>query len=685
MYPTISLRARRHQRIIAQFYFVVVLTITLTSCIGLNALRTLTIDVIGEGTVSSTPEGDNYSTNTSVVVTAEPNEGWEFDHWEGDLTGTNPTAEITMNSDRSITAAFAVLTKPAYSLAVTIQGSGSVNKTPDQSIYSEDVTVILEAIPSSGWWFDHWEEDASGTNASITIIMDAAKSVTAAFVEDAAPAGDVVLEGPTLIMNPTGSTPLAAVVELVTAIPARVDLRITNDTDGWSVAFPGYRQEHRLPVLGLKPDNVYSVQIWLFFESSAQMRLDPDLLAVTDPLPDDFPAVTALVSNPGKMEPGFTLLDRARRLNGEPRASYSMILDKSGEVVWYSERPTSAVRQLPNGNLLFRLRSTIIEMDMLGNDIETVTLGYGHLHHDLFLTVNGTYLSLGAETIEVDDYPTSDTDPSAPTQTAEIRNDLIFEFAADGTILNQWPLSQFLDTGRISYDSLQNLSDGYDWSHSNAVFHDPMDDSIVVSVRHQDAIIKFSRATGKLIWILGPHANWTEEFQPYLLHQVGAPFEWPFHSHAPMYTSNGTLLVFDNGNYRASPFDGTVPLTPAESYSRGVEYAIDEENMEVRQIWEDRIHAAERLHTPSRGDADGMETTGNVLLTFSAISCTGGVPNTETGLPKNYARIVEVDHGTPAEIVFDLQVHDPESETLIIYRSERIPSLYSENHRISRH
>jgi arylsulfate sulfotransferase len=98
------------------------------------------------------------------------------------------------------------------------------------------------------------------------------------------------------------------------------------------------------------------------------------------------------------------------------------------------------------------------------------------------------------------------------------------------------------------------------------VDYDPSDDSIIVSVRHQDAIVKFSRSTGQLKWILATHENWPVELQPFLLTPVGAPFEWHYHPHAPMVTRSGTVLLFDNRNNRASPFDGRQRLQGSENY-----------------------------------------------------------------------------------------------------------------------
>ncbi len=215
---------------------------------------------------------------------------------------------------------------------------------------------------------------------------------------------------------------------------------------------------------------------------------------------------------------------------------------------------------------------------------------------------------------------------------------------------------------------------------------DPADDSIIVSIRHQDAVVKYSRTTGELIWILGPHANWKKEFQPFLFTPVGAPFEWSYHQHAPLITPDGTILLFDNGNFRASPFDGQEPfesIAPLDNYSRAVEYAIDETTMEIRQVWEYGSAVDEPLYAFAVGDVDWLPTTGNVLVHFGGTRVMGGVSVADLGLGIIVARVQEVTHETPARKVFDLLVYDPEEVLALVYRSQRIPSLYESSVMVS--
>ena len=47
-----------------------------------------------------------------------------------------------------------------------------------------------------------------------------------------------------------------------------------------------------------------------------------------------------------------------------------------------------------------------------------------------------------------------------------------------------------------------------DRAHFNSIFYDPRDDSILLSGRRQDAVVKIDRKTSELTWILGPHDRW---------------------------------------------------------------------------------------------------------------------------------------------------------------------------------
>jgi PKD repeat protein len=71
---------------------------------------TLTVSTSGEGSVkvngSTYTSPLSFDSGTSVSLEAEPEELWEFDQWEGNLTGTANPQSLTMNSNKSVNAKF---------------------------------------------------------------------------------------------------------------------------------------------------------------------------------------------------------------------------------------------------------------------------------------------------------------------------------------------------------------------------------------------------------------------------------------------------------------------------------------------------------------------------------------------------------------------------------------------------
>jgi arylsulfate sulfotransferase len=499
-----------------------------------------------------------------------------------------------------------------------------------------------------------------------------------------------VIQDPSLTMDPNGLTPLAGVVQLTTDVPTRVTLSISNGLENWTKEFAEYQTDHYLPILGLKPNYTYSIEATLTDETHETLLVTSIPQAITGPLPDDFPTISTLISIPSRMEPGYTLLANFSRLRSLPGGvnppdyllpTYTIILDSAGDVVWYSPLGGVINKQTLSGNLFSKQKSLAIEYDMLGNIMHEVTLDSALLHHDLVTTVNGTFLSLSKESIVVDNFPGSHTNPDAATQTASIQDNPVVEFSSDGSLINKWRLTDMLDPTRIGINSMVLFLGDYDWAHANAVLYDPHDDSIIVSLRHQDAVIKFSRATGNLKWILGNHDNWPEEFQPFLLTPIGSPFEWQYHQHAPMITPSGTLLLFDNGNYKTSPFTGIRKIPDNQNYSRAVEYAIDEDNMQVRQVWEYGANIDQYFFSPFIGDADSLQKTGNTLITSGGTTVLGNENSNSLGLGYSHARIIEVDRNSPTEKVFEVAIYNSltPNARIEVYRSDRIPDLYPQD------
>ena len=350
---------------------------------------------------------------------------------------------------------------------------------------------------------------------------------------------------------------------------------------------------------------------------------------------------------------------------------------------------------LANGNIMFSLTGAglILEVARSGEAVRqwhiagkwqdktppagSIEIDVPLTHHRINMFANGNLLLMTAEVREIADWPMRDDDPDAPRGTARVVGDIILEVSPEGYILNRWAMLDMLDPHRLSYGGCsaywhqRGIPDSNDWCHANAVFHDASDDTIMVSLRTQDCIAKFSRETGHIKWILGDPGNWRPPWSDKLLTPVGA-LAWQYHQHDCSVTPTGTILCFDNGNNRAMPFDTKMP--DSESYSRIVEFAVDDSAMEVRQVWSYGDGAGEKLYGCYQGGAYRLPQTGNTFMNYGGVCTIDGVPTSDNRKGFCRARLMEV---TPdKEIVFDMWIDGSNEDpplSLSSFRSEFLP------------
>ncbi len=515
--------------------------------------------------------------------------------------------------------------------------------------------------------------------------------------------GDVRLAEP-----PSDRAPLAARLTASTDEPAVVTLTVDDGTRQWSVtpsAEP--RVDHSLLVLGLHPDSTHEVVLTATDAAGNVSRSAPTTI-VTDPLPDDFPPFEVTVSDPERSEPGVTLFALMRWPDGGQPASEGIIVmvDASGEVVWYHEgdRYITDLFRLDNGHLMYigavdGVRSTIVEIDLLGNTVaqwhpraladadlgDSTFVDTDTFHHDVVELPSGNLLALSSEVRSYENFPTSVSDPDAPTTTRDVVGDTIVEFQRDGVIVREWKLLDLVDPYRVGYGSLgggywratyarlmEEDPDVADWAHTNALVYDETDDAIIAALRIQDAVVKLDAETSEIRWILGPHGGWKAPWNERLLEPSGN-LAWAYHGHGAKVTPERTILQYDNGNNRATAFEE--PMPQADSYSRAVEFAVDEEAMTVRQVWEYGPED-ERFFSSFLSDADWMPTTGNVLITDGARTTKIKDATSGETVTHNWVRIVEVTHTTPSDKVFELIIDDESPHGWRVYRADRLPGLY---------
>ena len=74
----------------------------------------LTIETVGDGSVSLDPDQFTYGYFEQVTLTANANAGWKFAGWSGDATGTDNPLTVTIQGDTTIICTFIKDTKYIY-------------------------------------------------------------------------------------------------------------------------------------------------------------------------------------------------------------------------------------------------------------------------------------------------------------------------------------------------------------------------------------------------------------------------------------------------------------------------------------------------------------------------------------------------------------------------------------------
>jgi len=511
---------------------------------------------------------------------------------------------------------------------------------------------------------------------------------------------------PQLLRNPIRWVPQSARIKVFTDEPTQVWIEF-DDGSGSSrveLADAEFTTNHtRIPIVGLKHGRTTDLRVIVRDASGNEATWPTTLVFPARALPADFPPLNVQVADTELMEPGYTLFATRGVMSGVSN-NWIIALDRDGDVVWYYRRPGPGgvnIEQLRNGNLLWSRARHTLELDILGKVLNkwypgrldagsgagagAVIVDTDSFHHEMREMPEGEeadFLALSSELRVFDDYPIDEIDTSMTMDGVNVIGDVIVEFKRDGTIVRELKLLDVLDPFRLCYDSIGGFWDSriygtvtpgiqtQDWSHANSVVIDTNDDTYVVSVRHQDAVVKIDRQSGQIVWIHGAHERWNAPWDQYLLTPVGHPHRWQFHQHAPEINADGNLVLFDNGNWRAIP--PTTPSTLEQSFSRAIEFRIDPVNMTSLQIWwygSPAVGSEQHMFSRFICDADPLPESDNIPVT------NGG--NFEIGVPVNHVLLLELTRTRPAVKVFEATIKDEnELESWTVYRSERIPSLY---------
>jgi len=139
----------------------------------------LTISAGAGGTTDPVPGVYSHPCGSSVDITAIPDEGYRFDHWvlDGSPAGTANPISVLMNDNHDLEPVFAEI----HTLIITVSEGGTTDPSPGTYTYEAPTNVVVEAIPSAGYLFDHWEFDSEdiGSENPITVYVGSSHALKA--------------------------------------------------------------------------------------------------------------------------------------------------------------------------------------------------------------------------------------------------------------------------------------------------------------------------------------------------------------------------------------------------------------------------------------------------------------------------------------------------------------------------
>ena len=500
-----------------------------------------------------------------------------------------------------------------------------------------------------------------------------------------------ILSGPTF--TPASGAPLAGTLQITTDVSSRISVLISDGTNTQERDFFDFSTNHSETLLGFKPNRASQITVTVYDENQNSATAPQPLTFITAPLPANFPIYAVLTNLPAQMEPGYTLFIVQNR-NAE--VGYTTIMDNSGNVVWYKQTPEYAdadVRQLDNGDLLLEEQlpnNDFLEINMLGQTVNVLhpPAQYPVNLHEAVVTSRNTILYISDVSVSVPNFPSvlpsqSMTDTNPPLETVTMDDNPVVEISAtNGALVNAWSMVSMIDPTRVSYlTGDYDTSYGLDNIHANAIIDDTNDNSIIVSMRDQNAVMKFSRLTGQIKWILGSPTNWPASFLQYFFTPVGSPFDWNWGQHRPTLTPQGTLMLYNDGDWRADPFN--TPVADSNNYGSAEEFSLDETNMQVSEVWNSAWQTnVDRLYSQVVGKAQWLPQTQHVLVTYGYVQWVNGLSPNPKDADGSMPRIREYTHDPIPRVVFDLAMwnYTNTSSTYIgnlVYRATRIPDLYT--------
>ena len=422
------------------------------------------------------------------------------------------------------------------------------------------------------------------------------------------------IDRPNVILNPYGNSPLTALVIFETEGEESVSIKIKgkDELSTYTHTFDKGRI-HYIPVYGLYAGRKNEV---IIKAGNKENTLEIE----TDELPDDFILPIKVTKDESKLNNDLYFFSPSSK-------GYMCAYDTNGDVRWYlDETAIWEVNRLKNGHLL-------VSTERLVNTPYYST-GYslpGGYHHDYFEMDSGNIL------VASDDFDNEDG-------TVE---DYVVELDRNtGNIVKRFDLKDILNMEDGKSENWTN----YDWFHNNSVWYDEKTNSITLSGRHQDIVINIDYDSGKLNWILGDNTNFSEEYQKYFFKLKNG--EWQWSQHAAMITPEGYVFLFDNGNNKSKNKDEYVKAE--DSYSRGVMYKIDTENMTAEEVFEYGKERGSEFYSPYISDVDYLDKNHYIVHSGGISYKNGKVQNQPSGIANSDKLISDTVEILDGKVIFEM-------------------------------
>ena len=488
------------------------------------------------------------------------------------------------------------------------------------------------------------------------------------------------------------------------AAAANVSVQFGLDTSygltTWTQPAPAAGGAVSLFVAGMKQSTLYHMRGVIAFADGSSFN-DADQTFTTRALTKGtVPNITATTTAGMTPQSGVEVLDLLDLAPTTPPLLQTLVTDLNGNVIWAynpgASVPAGATPQpiklLPNGHFLISwvtaingvgTGSVLQEVDLGSNVIWSMTSAQLNTalaaatcaecnvtiigqHHDVAVLPNGHFVVLADRT---------KTLPDGTTPTGDVVIDIGDMDNLSGnnpnhTPLPVWAWDEFnhLDTNRRPYSYP-------DWTHTNAVFYSKDDGNLLISIRHQNWLVKidYNNATGAgdILWKLGAVLSKdtgqnVADFA--LMNADGTPdttaTDWFFAQHDPSFVSTNTtgkfsLTLFDNGDDRGvalSPDKTCGPGQPVACFSTVPIFNIDETAKTATFV----VHPTTEDYSFFGGNAEVLQN-GNIEYD----ECNNG------SIEGNDGVIIEATQNSSPQTIWKMVITGQNA-----YRGMRMPSLY---------